>query len=139
MDATASVESFAHTRELTTLQFEIWVFACSCWSALYLFGRLRFYAPVRKWVKFQGKKDKKLTHGINDVADERIKKGITISRRIRWAPLPLQTKASLIACLVGPTAMKSFPAGGFAFKLVSSFRTAVVAAHVGHETQKQMS
>ena len=32
------------------------VFACSCWSALYLFGRLRFYAPVRKM--------KKWTHGI---------------------------------------------------------------------------
>ena len=33
----------------------------------------------------------------NDVADELIRKGITISRRIRWAPLPLQMKASLIA------------------------------------------
>ena len=49
----------------------------------------------------------------NDVADERVRKGITISRRIRWAPLPLQTKASLIACLVGPAAMYGFPAGGF--------------------------
>ena len=37
----------------------------------------------------------------NDVADERIRKRITISRRIRWAPLPLQPKASLVECLVG--------------------------------------
>ena len=64
----------------------------------------------------------------NDVANERIRKGITISRRIRWAPLPLQTKASLIACLVGPIAMYGFPAGGFASKLVNSLRTAVVTA-----------
>ena len=62
----------------------------------------------------------------NDVADERVRKGITISRRIRWAPL--QTKASLIACLVGPAAMYGFPAGGFPLGLVSSLRTAVVAA-----------
>ena len=47
---------------------------------------------------------------------------------IRWALLPLQTKASLIACLVGPAAMYSFPAGGFSLGLVSSLRTAVVAA-----------
>ena len=53
---------------------------------------------------------KKMT---NNVADERIKKGITISRRIRWAPLPLQAKASLIACLVSPIAMYGFPAGWF--------------------------
>ena len=64
----------------------------------------------------------------NDVANERIRKGITISRRIRWAPLPLQAKASLIACLVGPIAMYGFPAGGFASKLVNSLRTAVVTA-----------
>ena len=63
----------------------------------------------------------------NEVADERIRKGITISRRIRWAPLPLQTKASLIACLVGPAAMYGFPAG-FSLRLVSLLRTAVVAA-----------
>ena len=49
----------------------------------------------------------------NDVAEGRVRKGITISRRIRWAPLPLQTKASLIACLVGLAAMNGFPAGGF--------------------------
>ena len=55
----------------------------------------------------------------NDVADERVRKGITISRRICWAPLPLQAKASLIACLVGPAAMHGFPAGGFSFRLVS--------------------
>ena len=54
--------------------------------------------------------------------------GITISRRIRWAPLPLQTKASLVACLVGPAAMCGSVAGGFTFRLVSSLRTAVVAA-----------
>ena len=36
-----------------------------------------------------------------------------ISRRIRSALLPLQTKASLIACLVGPAAMYGFSAGGF--------------------------
>ena len=59
----------------------------------------------------------------NDVADERVRKGITISRRIRWAPLPLQTKASLIACLVGPAAMC-----GFSLRLVSSLRSPVVAA-----------
>ena len=55
-------------------------------------------------------------------------KGITIFRRIRWAPLPLQKKASLIACLVGPAAMCGFSAGGFSLRLVNSLRTAVVAA-----------
>ena len=64
----------------------------------------------------------------NDVAEGRVRKGITISRRIRWAPLPLQTKASLIACLVGPAAMYGFSAGGFTPRLVSSLRTTVVAA-----------
>ena len=64
----------------------------------------------------------------NDVTERRVKKGITFSKRIRWAPLPLQTKASLIACLVEPTAMYGFPAGGVALKLVSSLRTAAVAA-----------
>ena len=64
----------------------------------------------------------------NDVANERIRTGITISRRIRWAPLPLQAKANLIACLVGPIAMYGFLAGGFASKLVNSLRTAVVTA-----------
>ena len=63
-----------------------------------------------------------------DVAEGRVRKGITISRRIRWAPLPLQTKASLIASLFGPAAMCGFSAGGFAPRLVSSLRTAVVAA-----------
>ena len=65
---------------------------------------------------------------MQDVADERVRKGITTSRRIRWAPLPLQTKASLIPCLVWPAAMFGFHAGGFSFRLVSSLRTAVVAA-----------
>ena len=63
----------------------------------------------------------------NDVAEGRVRKGITISRRIRWAPLPLQMKDSLIACLVGPAAMYGFSAGGFTPRLVSSLRTAVVA------------
>ena len=48
----------------------------------------------------------------NDMAEDRVRKGITVSWRIRWAPLPLQTKASLTACLVGPAAMYGFPAGG---------------------------
>ena len=64
----------------------------------------------------------------NDVAEGRVRKGITISRRIRWTLLQLQTKASLIACLVGPAAMYGFSAGGFTPRLVSSLRTAVVAA-----------
>ena len=64
----------------------------------------------------------------NDVVEGRVTKGITISRRIRWAPLPLQTKASMIACLVGPAAMYGFSAGGFTPRLVSSLRTTVVAA-----------
>ena len=64
----------------------------------------------------------------DDVADERVRKGITISRRIRWAPRLLQTQTSLIACLVGPAAMYGFSAGGFTPRLVSSLRTAVVAA-----------
>ena len=68
---------------------------------------------------------------INAVAEGRVRKGITISRRIRWAPLPLQTEASLIACLVGPTAMHGFSAGGFTPRLVSSLRTTVVAALCG--------
>ena len=58
----------------------------------------------------------------NDVADERIRKGITISRLICWAPLPLQTKASFIARLVGQAAMYAFPAGGFPLRLVSTKR-----------------
>ena len=65
---------------------------------------------------------------VNDVAEERVRKGITISRRIRWAPLLLQTKASLIACLVGPAAMYGFSAGGLTLRLVSSLGSAVVAA-----------
>ena len=64
----------------------------------------------------------------NDVAEGRVTKGITISRRIHWAPLKLQTTVSLIACLVGPAAMYGFPAGGFTLWLVSSLRTVVVAA-----------
>ena len=57
----------------------------------------------------------------NDVADERIRKGITISRRFRWAP-------SLTACVVGPAAMYGFLAGGSSLGLVSSLRTEVVVA-----------
>ena len=64
----------------------------------------------------------------NDVAEDRDRKGIAVSRRIRWAPLPRQTKASLIACLVGPTAMYGFPAGGCTPMPINSLRTAVVAA-----------
>ena len=64
----------------------------------------------------------------NDVADERIRKGITISRRIRWAPLPLRRESQL-DCVFGWTGSKyGFPAGGFSLGLVSSLRTAVVAA-----------
>ena len=62
------------------------------------------------------------------VAEGRVRKGITISRRTRSAPLPLQTNASFIACLVGPAAMYGFSAGGFTPRLVSSLRTTVVAA-----------
>ena len=43
----------------------------------------------------------------NDVAEDRVRKGVTVSRRIRWAPLPVQTQASLTACSVGPAAMFS--------------------------------
>ena len=74
---------------------------------------------------------------INDVEEERVRKGITASRRIRWAPLPLQTIASLIACLVGPAAMYGLPAGGFTLRLVSSLRTAVVAALWGTKRRSQ--
>ena len=69
----------------------------------------------------------------NNVAEERVRKGITVSRRIRWALLPLQTKASSTACLVGPTATHGgFTLGEFAAN--SGGRSTV-----GHETQKQMS
>ena len=67
----------------------------------------------------------------------RVRKGIPISRRIRWAPLPLQTKASLIVCLVGPAAMYGFSAGGFTPRLVSSLRTAVVAAPWGNKRRSR--
>ena len=70
-----------------------------------------------------------------DAAEGRVRKGITISRRIRWAPSPLQTNASLIACLVGLASIYGLPAEGFTLRLVNSLRTAVV----GHETKKQMS
>ena len=50
----------------------------------------------------------------DDVADERVRKGITISRRIRWAPLPLQTKASQLDCVFAWTGGNvRFPCGRF--------------------------
>ena len=55
----------------------------------------------------------------NDVVEEQVRKGITVSRRIRWAHLPLRTKASLTACLVGPAAMYGLFAGGFTLRLVN--------------------
>ena len=60
------------------------------------------------------------------------RKGITDFRRIRLAPLPLQTKANLIACLVGPAALYSCPAGDdYTLRLINSPRRAVVAAPWG--------
>ena len=41
----------------------------------------------------------------NDVSEGRVKKGIIDFSRIRWAPLPLQTKISLTACFVRSDAM----------------------------------
>ena len=53
----------------------------------------------------------------NDIAEDRVSEGIAVSRRIRRAPLPLQTTASLIACLVGSAAMYGFRAGGYTLRL----------------------
>ena len=38
----------------------------------------------------------------NVVAEDRVRKDITVSRQIRWAPLPLQANANSTACLAGP-------------------------------------
>ena len=61
------------------------------------------------------------------LAGDGTRKGITVSRRIRLAPLPLQTKAGFVVCLVGPASMYGFRAGGHTPRLINSLRTAVVA------------
>ena len=43
--------------------------------------------------------------------------------------LPMQTKASLIACLVGLGAMSGFPGGGCTLRLTTSLGTAVAKGH----------
>ena len=62
-----------------------------------------------------------------------MQRGILVAKRIRWAPLPLHTKATLLASLVGPAAMYGFSAGGFQASLINSLRVAVTNALWGHK------
>ena len=56
--ATARVESFGHTGELSKLQLEIWALCFSVVGALlYLVGGSRFCAPFRKRCKNTGDTD----------------------------------------------------------------------------------
>ena len=41
----------------------------------------------------------------NDLATKRVQRGLIVSERIRWAPLPMQVRARLLSSLVLPASI----------------------------------
>ena len=67
-------------------------------------------------------------HGKNIIGAKRVELGIQRAKRIRWAPLPLHARGSLLATLVNPASLYGFPACGLPQTLLNSLRSSVTTA-----------
>ena len=74
----------------------------------------------------------------NDVAEDWVRKGITVSKVHSMGTTATSNESQLDCVFLGPTAMYGFPGRGHTFRLINALQTAVVAALWEHETQKQM-
>ena len=57
-----------------------------------------------------------------------MKRGVAIADRVRWAPLPMQCRARLLASLVLPSSMYGFCVGGLTCHQINSLTSAVMRA-----------
>jgi len=64
----------------------------------------------------------------NVLGDARVKRGVAIADRIRWAPLPMHCRARLLASLVMPSTMYGFCVGGLTHHQIQSLTSAVMRA-----------
>ena len=59
----------------------------------------------------------------NAVGEARVEKGILIAKRIRFAPLPMQLRANLIASLVLPSSLYGYSVAGLTQTLMNGLRS----------------
>jgi ribonuclease HI len=64
----------------------------------------------------------------NALGDKRVKQGVIVCERIRWAPLPMHVRAKLLASLVIPSALYGVSVGGLTLGLLNSLTSAVMRA-----------
>ena len=62
----------------------------------------------------------------NALGEKRVKRGIVVAERIRWAPLPMACRARLLASLVIPAAMYRFSVSVFTCHQVNSLTSAIM-------------
>jgi len=67
-------------------------------------------------------------HLRNDLAEKRIKRGVIVADRIRWAPLPMPVRAKLISSLVVPASLYAACVGDVVGSLLNSLTSAVMRA-----------
>ena len=65
---------------------------------------------------------------VNHTGQDRVKRGIRIAKRIQWAPLPLGTRAQLIASLVNSSALYGMCVASVPNCLLDNLRTAIMSA-----------
>ena len=64
----------------------------------------------------------------NPVASKAIEQAVETARRIRWAPLPMGSRAELVASLVNPRALHSHASVGVSSSLMKQLRPACLSA-----------
>ena len=64
----------------------------------------------------------------NDLAQKRIARGVEVSERIRWAPLPMPIRARLISSLVLPASLYGACTGCIVSRSLESLTSAVMRA-----------
>jgi len=62
----------------------------------------------------------------NTLGEKRVKRGIVICERIRWAPLPMHIRSQLLASLVMPSTLYGACVGGLTMTLLNSLTSAVM-------------
>ena len=64
----------------------------------------------------------------NALGEKRVEKGILVTERIRWAPLPLSCRARMLSSLVMPSTMYAFCVGGLTCYQINYLTSAVMRA-----------
>ena len=64
----------------------------------------------------------------NELGQDRVRKGLEICERIRWAPLPMHARTQLLSSLVMPSTLYGYCVGGLSCNLLDQLTSAIMRA-----------